>query len=186
MFWCTPPSQRQPLMSTTKEVCVCAPCTGWCMCVGPRQAPFAEGSLYSWASQYGSRHPVEAGAEAQGINASPRGGEADLECVWPGTGEPIRCSGDSAKSPLVLSNSSSSTGAGYHVTDVAKARLYGFPPIASVPGWGQCTSGITVLAGPSLVLGHGFLGYQWEILVRRDLLSQAGGTIFHPRPELWK
>ncbi len=26
----------------------------------------------------------------------------------------------------------------------------------------------------------------WEIPIRRDLLSQAGGTIFHPRPELWK
>ncbi len=26
----------------------------------------------------------------------------------------------------------------------------------------------------------------WEIPVWRDLLSQAGGTIFYPRPELWK
>ncbi len=26
----------------------------------------------------------------------------------------------------------------------------------------------------------------WEIPVWRDLLSQAGGTICHPRPEMWK
>ncbi|KAL0195610.1 hypothetical protein M9458_009182, partial [Cirrhinus mrigala] len=29
-------------------------------------------------------------------------------------------------------------------------------------------------------------GSPWEIPVRRDLLSRAGGTILHPRPELWK
>ncbi len=26
----------------------------------------------------------------------------------------------------------------------------------------------------------------WEIPIRRDLLSQAGGTICHPRPEMWQ
>jgi len=26
----------------------------------------------------------------------------------------------------------------------------------------------------------------FEILIRRDLLSQVGGTILHPRPEIWK
>ncbi len=34
-----------------------------------------------------------AGAEAQGMDASPRGGEADLESVWPGSGGPLRYSG---------------------------------------------------------------------------------------------
>ncbi len=41
----------------------------------------AENSSYSWASEYGRRHPVEAGAEARGMEASPRGGEADLESL---------------------------------------------------------------------------------------------------------
>jgi len=26
----------------------------------------------------------------------------------------------------------------------------------------------------------------WQVPIRRDLLSQAGGTIFYPRPELWR
>ncbi len=112
----------------------------------------------------GSRHPVEAGAEARGMDASPQGGEADLESVWPGTGGPLRYSGDSAMSPLVLSNSSSSTGAGCHGTDVAKASSVCFSPDRSapgssgesVPGRGQSTSGSTVLAGPSMVLGPDF------------------------------
>ncbi len=47
------------------------------------KVPLAESSLYSWASQCRSRHPVEAGAEARGMEASPRGGEADFESFWP-------------------------------------------------------------------------------------------------------
>ncbi len=43
-------------------------------CVVPGKALLAESSSYSWASQYGSRRPVEAGAEARGMDASPRGG----------------------------------------------------------------------------------------------------------------
>ncbi len=65
-------------------------------------------------------------------------------------------------SPLVLSNSSGSTGAGSHGTDVAEASSVCFSPIApgssgeSAPGRGQSTSGSTVLAGPSMVLGPDF------------------------------
>ncbi len=40
-------------------------------CVVPGKVPLAESSLYSWASQCRSRHPVEAGAEARGMEASP-------------------------------------------------------------------------------------------------------------------
>ncbi|KAL0163894.1 hypothetical protein M9458_039647, partial [Cirrhinus mrigala] len=47
-------------------------------CVVPGQNPLAKGSSCPWASQHGSRHPVEAGAEARGMDASPQGGEA----VW--------------------------------------------------------------------------------------------------------
>ncbi len=98
------------------------------------QTPLAESSSHSWASQYGSRHPVEAEAEARGMDASPRCGEAELESVWPGTGGPLRYSGDSAMSPLVLSNLSSSTGAGCHGTDVAEASSVRFSPDLSAPG----------------------------------------------------
>ncbi len=49
--------------------------------VVPGQTSLDENSSYSWASEYGSRHPVEAGAEAWGMDASPRDGEADLESL---------------------------------------------------------------------------------------------------------
>ncbi|KAI2664175.1 Protein P [Labeo rohita] len=40
-------------------------------CVVPGQTPHAESGSCSWVSQYGSRHPVEAGAQARGMDASP-------------------------------------------------------------------------------------------------------------------
>ncbi len=74
-------------------------------CVVPGQAPLAESSSYSWASQYGSRYPVEAGG-----------------------------SSDITLSPLVLSDSSSSTGLDAMVQTWPRLRLYAFPPIALLPG----------------------------------------------------
>ncbi len=91
----------------------------------------------------------------QGMDASPRGGEANLECVWPGLGVPFRYSGDSAMSPLVLSSSSSSAGVGCYGTDMAEASSVHLSPDHSAPGRSdenapgrvQSTSGSTVLAG---------------------------------------
>ncbi len=133
-------------------------------CVVPGQVPLAENSLYSWASQCRSRHPVEAGAEARGMEASPRGGEADLESFWPGTGGSVCYSSDIALSPLVLSDSSSSAGAGCYGTDVAEASSVRLSPDRSAPGssresapgWGPAVANSPVLAGPSMVLGPDF------------------------------
>ncbi len=69
-------------------------------CVVPGQTPLAERGLHSWAYQCESRHPVEARAEGQGMDDSRRGGEADLESVWPGSGGPLCDSGDITMSPL--------------------------------------------------------------------------------------
>ncbi|KAI2645589.1 Thromboxane-A synthase [Labeo rohita] len=133
-------------------------------CVVPGQTPLTESSSCSWASQYGSRHPVEAGAEARGMEASPRGGEAYYESFWPGSGGPLRDSGECAMSPLVLSDSSSSTGAGCHGTDVVEASSVRLSPDSSAPrssgegalGRGPSFFGSPVLAGPSMVLGPDF------------------------------
>ncbi len=133
-------------------------------CVVPGQVPLAESGLYSWASQCRSRHPVEAGAEARGMEASPRGGEADLESFWPGTGGSVCDTSDIALSPLVLSDSSSSAGAGCYGTDVAEASSVRLSPDCSAPGSsresapgrGPAVASSPVLAGPSMVLGPDF------------------------------
>ncbi len=103
-------------------------------CVVPGQTPLTESSLHPWVSQCGSRHPVETGAIARGMDASQRGGEADLESVWPGTGGPLRYSRDSAMSPLVLLVHPAPLGLDAMVQEWPRLRLYAFPPIALLPG----------------------------------------------------
>ncbi len=84
--------------------------------------------------------------------------------MGPGSGGPLRYSGDSAMSPLVLATSSSPTGAGCHGTDVAEASSVLLSPGCSAP-WssgesapGRSSAAISspVLAGPSMVLGSDF------------------------------
>ncbi len=164
--------------------------------VVPGQVPLTESTIYSWVPECGTRRTVETGAEARGMDASPRGGEADMENILSGGGGPLRNSSECAMSPLVLSSSSSSPGTGRYGTDLAEATSVRFSPDRSAPRSSdestprRCSPTVSspVLAGPSMVLGPDFLldDSPWEVPIRRDLLSQAGGAILHPRPELWK
>ncbi len=148
-------------------------------------------------SQCRSRHPVEAGAEARGMEASPRGGEADLESFWPGTGGSVCDSSDIALFPLVLSDSSGSAGAGCYGTDVAEASSVRLSPDCSAPGSsresapgrGPAVASSPVLAGPSMVTRTWFLSstaphgrfQSGEISSHKRRVWS-----FTPRPELWK
>ncbi|KAL0170910.1 hypothetical protein M9458_035506, partial [Cirrhinus mrigala] len=77
-----------------------------------------------------------------------------------------------------------------------RLRLYAFPPIALLPGVLErvCRDGVRLLLVAPYWPARAWFsdlislldGSPWEIPVRRDLLSQAGGTTLHPRPELWK
>ncbi len=64
----------------------------------------------------------ETGAEARRMDASPRCG------VWPGSGGPLRYSGDSTMSPLVL------WGLDAMLQMWPRLHLYVFSPIALLPG----------------------------------------------------
>ncbi len=75
-----------------------------------------------------------------------------------------------------------------------RLRLYAFPPIALLPGVLErdCLDGVRLLLVAPYWLGHPWFAdlvglledSPWEIPIRRDLLSQAGGTICHPRPDM--
>ncbi len=53
--------------------------------VVPREVVVSSSSLHPGGPEYRSRHPVETGAEARGMEALPRGGRDDMEGVRPGT-----------------------------------------------------------------------------------------------------
>ncbi len=139
---------------------------------------------------YGSRRPIKRGAEARRMDASLRGGEANLERVWPGLGVPLHYSGDSAMSPLVLSSSSNSTGVGCYGTDMAEASSVHLSPDRSAPGSSgesapggrQSTSGSTVLAGPSMVLRSDFSPQRLSMGDSRQEGSPLTGRGLSPLP----
>ncbi len=112
-----------------------------------------------WDPQNRSRHPVETGAEARGMEAPPRGGGADMEGVWPGTSGSVCVSRDVSQPTLVLPHASSSSWTGCDDTDVAEASSVCISPDRSAPrtigesspGPGPTTSYCPAVAGQSMV-----------------------------------
>jgi len=64
-------------------------------------------NIYAGGSETGSRHPVEAGAEAWGMVTSSRCGEVDMGEVWTNGSGSIRVSRDVPLPTLVLPHTSS-------------------------------------------------------------------------------
>ncbi|XP_067247019.1 uncharacterized protein [Chanodichthys erythropterus] len=74
--------------------------------------------------------------------------------------------------------------------------LYAFPPVSLLPGVLEkvCQERVDLILVPPYWptriwfadLISLFHGSPMELPLRQDLLSQAGGTILHPRPEMWK
>ncbi len=80
-----------------------------------------------------SRHPVETGAEVQGMKAPPQGCGEDLECVRLNSSCLVCVSRDLTLSPLVLPHTSSTSRTGCYGTDMAETASVRFPPIALLP-----------------------------------------------------
>ncbi len=110
--------------------------------VVPREVVVFANNLHPWGPQYRSRHPVETGAEARGVEAPPRGGGADMEEVRPGTSGSVCVSRDVSLPTLVLPHASSSSRTGCDDTDVAEASSVRISPNRSAPGsTGESSSG---------------------------------------------
>ncbi len=132
-----------------------------------------------------------------GMETPPRSSQSTLGEILRSGGGPLCFTGDSTMSPLLLSDSSSSLGSGrYDPYVVAQTGVFThFPPIALLPGVlakvHQRESRLLLIAPrwPTRIWFSDLIslldGSPWAIPVRRDLLSQAQGTVFHPRPELW-
>ncbi len=119
--------------------------------------------------------------------------ETDLGEIWESPGRLVCVSRDLTMSPLVLSDSSSTTGAGCHGADVAEASSVRLPPDRSAPrssgesspGQGVTTNSSPVLARPSMVCGPGRPPRRLS-MGDSHTAGSLGGIKCHPHPELWK
>ncbi len=144
-------------------------------------------SLHPRGPQYRSRHPpIFLRAEARGMEAPPRGGGADME----------------ARVDLFISRETSHCPLWFSLTHPAPPRpdammqtwprlcLYTFPPIALLPRVLErvCQDRVLLLLIALRWPGRVWLpdlisildGPPLELPIRRDLLSHAGVSIFHP------
>ncbi len=127
--------------------------------VVPREVVVSASNLHPGGPQYRSRHPVETGTEARGMEAPPRGGGADMVRVRPGASGSVCISRDVSLSTLVLAHASSSSGTRRDGTDVAEASSVCISPHCSGPGRngesspgpGPTTSYCPAVAGQSMV-----------------------------------
>ncbi len=155
----------------------------------PGQTPLAESSLIPGHLNVGADILSRQGPRP-GEWMKPRGGEADMESVWPGSGGPLCDSGDIAMSPLLCSDSSSSTEAGCYGTDLAEALSVRLSPDRSAPGSsgesapGRAPSATSspVLAGPSMILRPDFSPRQLSMGDSRQEGSPLTGGGHHLSP----
>ncbi len=164
--------------------------------VVPKEVVVSASNLHPGGPQHRSRHPVETGAEARGLEAPPRGGGADMEGVGQAQVD-LFASRETSHCPLWFSLTHPAPLGLDAMTQMwPRLHLYAFPPIALLPGVLERVRRDRV---PLLLIAPRWPGRVWfpnlfslldgpplGLPVRRDLLSQAGGSIFHPHPELWK
>ncbi len=159
--------------------------------VVPREVVFFSNSLHPGVPQYMGRHPVETGAESRGMEV--------VEMIWREFGQAqvyLFASRETSHCPLWFSlMHPAHLGLDAMMHTWPRFRLYAFPPIALLPWVLERVRRDRVLL---LLIALRWPGRLWfpdiislldgsplELPVRRDLLSQAGGSIFHPQPELW-
>ncbi len=91
-------------------------------------------NLHPGGPQHRSRHPVETGAEARGLEAPPRGGGADMEGVGQAQVD-LFASRETSHCPLWFSLTHPAPLGLDAMTQMwPRLHLYAFPPIALLPG----------------------------------------------------
>lgn len=159
----------------------------------PRKIALAEGNLHPGVSKYGSRRPVEARVEAQGMETPSRIRGAHLEKVWSSSCWPVCVWGDDTLPIVVLPLTPNSTGVRCHGADVAKVLSEGFSHKCSAPRSSTESPperSMFAPGSPAWIWSSDLIALldilPWEIPIRRDLLTQARDTIYHHHPNRWK
>ncbi len=149
----------------------------------------AEGSTPAGQTEPRSRYVISEQCPLRGVDAPSAGGSEDLEDLWQGRSRPFRLQRQLSL-PNLLFEGQGCVG----------PRLAQPPPLCIPPdrpastgrqayqGTGsQGAIGGPLVEEPTLVVRADSATdtAPWAVPLRRDLLSQANGTIWHPRPELW-
>ncbi len=150
---------------------------------------------YPWRAQSCSRRALTSARPSGRMATPPRGSPADLETLRGRSGRPV-ASPDTFHCQLFYSLSEGTLGTDALAHSWPRGlRKYAFPPVSLLaqilckvredeeqvllvaPYWPNRTW------FPELMLLATVP--PWQIPLRRDLLSQRGGTLWHPRPDLW-
>ncbi len=156
--------------------------------MGSVQPALAEGSTPAGQTEPRSRYVISEQCPLRGMDAPSAGGSEDLEDLWQGRSRPFRLQRQLC--PIYYSKDRDAL-----AHDWPNLLLYAFPPIALLPQVIRRIreQGHKVLLVAPLWRNQPWLSEltqlltaaPWPVPLRRDLPSQANGTIWHPRPELW-
>ncbi len=150
---------------------------------------------YPWRAQSCSRWALTSARPSGRMATPPWGSPADLETLRGRSGRPV-CLPGHVPLPAVLLPVRGDPRHGRAGTQLASGlRKYAFPPV-SLLAQTLCKvredeEQVLLVAlywpnrtwFPELMLLA--TAPPWQIPLRRDLLSQRGGTLWHPRPDLW-
>ncbi len=151
---------------------------------------------YPGLAQPDSRRAVTSCAPRRMETPSPDG-PADLATFWTRTGRPVRVPRDVAL-PVVLlpdrwntrhGRTGTQLAAGPSQICISPSEPSRTDSVQGQRGRGADPARGTILAYQDLVLILLMLlvtAPPWQIPLRKDLLTQRRGTLWHPRPDLWK
>ncbi len=152
--------------------------------VGSEQSALTGGDACAGQNKPRSRHVVKEQCLFKGMDAPPARGSENLGNLWQGSSRPLRL-----QRQLSLPNLF------YKEHEWPRLPLYAFPPVALLPQilrWVREQQHKLILIAllwrnqPWVSeLFQLLKAAPWPVPLRWDLLSQANGTIWHPRPELW-
>ncbi len=156
--------------------------------MGSAQPALAEGNTPAGQTEPRSGYVISEQCPLRGVDAPSAGGSEDLEDLWQGRSRPFRLQRQLSLPNLLFE------GQGRVGPRLAQPPPLCIPPIALLP---QVVRRVReqdhkVLLVAPLWRNQPWLSEltqlltaaPWPVPLRRDLLSQANGTIWHPRPEL--
>ncbi len=157
--------------------------------MGSAQPALAEGSTPAGQTEPRSGYVISEQCPLRGVDAPSAGGSEDLKTFGKAEVD-LFASKDNSHCPTYYSKDRDAL-----AHDWPNLLLYAFPPIALLPQVVRRVreQGHKVLLVAPLWRNQPWLSEltqlltaaPWPVPLRRDLLSQANGTIWHPRPELW-